>query len=89
MALFNQNIGYFQESNGREDWEVGFKGQAEKFSLYPASITETLQYSTQGSDQFRVSHKGNVLAICAGQSGHGEGKMETDKPPRKLFQYFQ
>lgn len=72
MALFNQNIGYFQESNGREDWEVGLKDQDEKFNLYLASITKTLQYSTQGSNPFGLSCKGNVLAVCAVQSGDGQ-----------------
>lgn len=43
VALFNRNIGYFQESNVKEYWEVGFKCQAEKFSLSSASNTETLQ----------------------------------------------
>lgn len=33
--------GNFRKVMGREGWEVSFKGQAEKFSLYLASITET------------------------------------------------
>lgn len=73
--------GYFQERNGREGWEVGFKGQAEKLSLYLASITDTLQYSTKSRTEYQVSqywvsHRGNVLAVSAGQSGEGEGKWK-------------
>lgn len=52
MALFNWNIGYFQESNGRQDWEVGFKCQTDKFSLYSTHTTETLWDSKWGRDQF-------------------------------------
>ena len=47
--------GYFQERNGREGWEVGFKGQAEKLSLYLASITDTLQYATKSRTEYQVS----------------------------------
>ena len=54
MALFDWIIGYFQESDGREDWEISFKYQADKFSLYFTCNTETLQASKQDSDQFRA-----------------------------------
>lgn len=47
VALFAWIIGYFQESNGREDWETDFKYQADKLSLYFTGNTETLQASKQ------------------------------------------
>lgn len=42
VALFAWIIGYFQESNGREDWETDFKYQADKLSLYFTGNTEIL-----------------------------------------------
>ena len=63
----------FKKGNGKEDWKVGFKCQAEKFHLYSANDTETLQDSKQGSDQLRASSRGNVLAVCAGRSGRARG----------------
>ena len=54
VALFDWIIGYFRESDGREDWEINIKYQADKFSVYFTCNTETLQASKQDSDQFRA-----------------------------------
>lgn len=74
--MFKWNTGYFQESNSREYWEVGFKFQAEKFSLYSASNTETLQDSKQVSGHFGASYKRTVLAV---QDSLGRVKGDESK----------
>lgn len=72
VALFDWIIGYFQESNGREDWETDFKYQADKLSLYFIGNTETLQASKQGNDQFRAKVSFfkfySFIFDCAGSS---------------------
>lgn len=75
MTLFSWNPGDFQESHGREDWEVGFQCQVEKSGLYLTSNTGTLQESKQSSDQFRASYMGMfwlfVQDILGKLGGHG------------------